>query len=39
MIVNAHFFVDKSVYRIKIIDLASKKVGAQALYPRRTCLG
>ena len=39
VIVNDHFFVDKSVYRLKIIDLAHKKVGAQALYLRRTCLG
>ena len=39
VIVNGHFSVDKSVYRIKIIDLAYKKVGAQALYLRRTCLG
>ena len=39
VIVNGHFFVDKSVYRRKIIDLAHKKVGAQALYRARTCLG
>jgi hypothetical protein len=36
VIVNAGFFVDKSVFFNKIIDLGHEKVAGQALYRGRT---
>ncbi|MBC7858990.1 MAG: hypothetical protein H7Z39_09480 [Burkholderiaceae bacterium] len=39
VIVNGHFFVDKSVNASKIINLPRRKLLAQTLYPDRMSLG